>query len=50
MIIMNGLQKKKKKIDDEKELDDLPALVGDEEVKEGKGLLAQIKSGNNSYK
>ena len=43
-------RRRKKKIDDEKELDDLPALVGDEEVKEGKGLLAQIKSGNNSYK
>ena len=28
----------------------MPALEGDEEVKEGKGLLAQIKSGNNSYK
>ena len=43
-------RRRRKKIDDEKELDDLPALVGGEEVKEEKGLLTQIKSGNNSYK
>ena len=49
----------------EEELDDMPPLEVDEEVKEGKGLkiltpnklltrlpilLAQIKAGNNSYK
>ena len=52
-------------MDDEEELDDLPPLEGDEEVKEGKGLktlspnklltklpiiLAQVKAGNNSNK
>ena len=43
-------RRRNKKIDDGKKLDDLPALEGDEEVKERKGLLTQIKSGNNSYK
>ena len=52
-------------MDDEEELNDLPPLEGDEEVKEGKGLktlspnklltklpiiLAQVKAGNNSNK
>ena len=52
-------------LDNEEELDDMPPLEGDEEVKEGKRLkiltpnklltrlpvlLAQIKAGNNSYK
>ena len=62
MTIVNGI----KKLVDEKELDDLPSLNGDEEeVKEGKGLkiltsnklltrlsilLAQINAENNLNK
>ena len=52
------------KSDKEESAEDVPALEGDEEVKEGKGLkiltanklltrlplLAQVKTGNNSYK
>ena len=56
---------KEEEIDEKEELDDLPPLRGNEEVKERKGLkiltpnkllirlpilLAQIKAGNNSYK
>ena len=43
-------EEEEKKIDDEEESDGLPVVEGDEEVKEGKWVLAQITSGNNSYK